>query len=66
MDKVEAEKVVAELDVDTRHDLLMYLAEEFGYRVTHEGKDVTYFIATDYRIWERPGRDRPHDQKANS
>jgi len=53
MDKHQAQQVVGHLSEDERRDLLMYLAEEFNLRVQDvEGKDVTYFLATDYReIW---------------
>lgn len=46
MNKQEAEKVVGELETDDRHDLLMFLAEVFDYRVLDGGNDVTYFLST--------------------
>ena len=66
MDKVQAEKVVAELDADERHDLLMFLAETFDYRVVDsKGEDKTYFLATDYSIFGRVSDDHA-TSKANS
>ncbi len=66
MDKVQAEKVVAGLDVDERQDLLMYLAESFRYRVIDSGgEDKTYFLATDYAIFGRVSDDHA-TPKANS
>ena len=47
MNKSEAERVVKDLDEDQRQDLLMYLAEIFESTVHKEGKDVTYYLATD-------------------
>lgn len=48
MNKQEAEKVVGELETDDRHDLLMFLAEVFDYRVFDStDENVTYFLATD-------------------
>ena len=48
MNKKESEKVVAELGIEDRQDLLMFLAETFDFRVLdNAGEDVTYFLATD-------------------
>ena len=56
LDKAQSQQVVGHLNEDERHDLLMYLAEEFNVRVLDsEGKDVTYFLCTDHRIFDKFG-----------
>ncbi len=47
MNRVNAEAIVADLDADERHDLLMHLAEDFDYRVIgKDGVDMTFFLST--------------------
>lgn len=47
MTRKEAEKVVEGLNEDERYDLIMHLAEQFGFRVQNEdGEDVTFFLST--------------------
>lgn len=46
MTKEDAEKLVKDLSDDERYDLIMYLAEHFGFQVYKEGEDITFFLST--------------------
>lgn len=47
MTKKEAERIIHILEEHERYDLIMYLAEQFDFRVHSAGKDITFFLATE-------------------
>jgi hypothetical protein len=46
MTKEQAEKLVAHLGEDERMDLLMYLAELFGFTVHKDKRRASYYLST--------------------
>ena len=46
LNKIEAEKIVSNLNKDERMDLLMYLAEEEEIIAVRDGEDITYFLSS--------------------